>query len=71
MDIDDIIHRLRQWADAYPEDIFRPLSENERITIHGTYPGYMDRIAATMGRHIGEQMRAIADDLEKCKGEVP
>jgi hypothetical protein len=66
MEIEQIIHRLRQWADAYPEDMFPPLSKEELATIQKVFPGFVDRASASMGRHMGRQLRELADELEKA-----
>ncbi len=58
--IESILHKLNEWSRAYPEDIFREPSKDEREWLHATKPGLMDRVSASMGRHM---VRLIRDDL--------
>lgn len=66
--IEDIAHRLKGWSEAYPEDIFRPLSEAEIKEVTKVYPGVIDRASAAMGRHFAKQMREMGVALEKALG---
>lgn len=50
--IDSILNQLESWGKAYPTDIFREITDEDREWLHSTRPGLMDRIAAGMGRHM-------------------
>lgn len=63
-EIEDVIQRLRQWSEAYPEDMFPALTKEELAQITKVFPGFIDRASAAMGRHIGKQMSEMANDLE-------
>lgn len=70
MKIKEILAEIER---AYPEDIFRPLSEEEIDLIHSQYPGFIDRASAAMGRHLLEVIRRklaepedIGEDLIRC-----
>lgn len=65
---EEIIQRLRSFSRAYPEDIFPAPSKVEIIEVHRVFPGFADRVSASMGRHIGKQLDEIADELEKVLG---
>lgn len=67
--VEEVMHRLRGWANAYPESMFPRLSENERRDLIKAFPGFLDRISADMGRHVSNQMQEMADVLEKALGE--
>lgn len=58
--VESILHKLNEWSRAYPEDIFREPSKEEREWLHTKKPGLMDRVSASMGRHM---VRLIRDDL--------
>jgi len=64
-DVEEIIQRLRSFSRAYPEDIFPAPSKVEIVEVHRVFPGFTDRVSASMGRHIGKQLNEIADELEK------
>ncbi len=66
MKVEQLINRLRQWANAYPEDMFPPLSKEELATVQKAFPGFLDRASAAMGRHMGRQLGELADELEKA-----
>ena len=57
---EELINRLRQTAEAYPEDIFTPLTDEDRKA-HGTL---ISRASAGMGRHFSKLFTAAADALE-------
>lgn len=67
--IEDVIHSLRLWNEAYPLEMFPKLKEADRAQIVKAFPGCIDRISADMGRHIARQMQLMADELEKALGE--
>lgn len=63
-EVEDLIHQLQSLAGLYPEDIFRPLSEDDRAAIPNLTPeGLSDRIAAHMGRHWSKWFTQAADAL--------
>jgi hypothetical protein len=64
---DDILNRLEGWASAYPLTVFPEPTKEQREWIHATAPGLMDRISASMGRHMAG---CIADDLAKLKASL-
>lgn len=64
-EIEDVFNRLDAWSEAYPIEVFSPLKDEERTWLHETRPGLMDRIAASMGRHIGRQVKHYTDQLRK------
>jgi hypothetical protein len=67
--IEDVIRNLRQWADAYPEEMFRPPTASEIASATKAFPGLVDKVSAAMGRHVRQRMREYADTLEKALGE--
>ncbi len=60
-DYADIVPRLRSFAEAYPTDIFPPLTDAERGELKR---GVMDRIGASMGRHCSKFMTEAADAID-------
>lgn len=60
----DIVHRLEGWDRAYPTDIFREVTDAERDWLHETKPGLIDRISASMGRHMASRIR---EDIGKLR----
>jgi hypothetical protein len=65
--IDSLLSTLGDWGKAYPLDIFREPTKDERDWLHTTRPGLMDRIAASMGRHMAG---LIARDLAKLRATL-
>jgi len=63
---DEALHRkLRDFARAYPEDVFPPTTAEERLTLS---PGLLSRISADMGRHFAKFATEAADAFdEKCR----
>jgi len=57
---DTLLHKLEGWDKAYPEDIFPELTTEEREWMQANKRGLVDRISASMGRHIA---RCIREDL--------
>lgn len=64
---DDILHKLAEWSRAYPEDVFPEPSKEDREWLHATRRGLMDRISASMGRHM---VRLIERDLASLKAAL-
>ncbi len=60
-DVQDVIHQMRSIAQAYPEDIFPPLTEAE---VKG-HSAIVSRASASMGRHFAKILKGMADDLER------
>jgi hypothetical protein len=54
MNIYEILDELEL---AYPEDVFPELTEEERAHLVSAHRGVMDRISASMGRHLVEVIR--------------
>jgi hypothetical protein len=61
---DTLMARLEGWDKAYPERAFPEPTDADREWIHGERRGLMDRIAASMGRHMAS---CIRDDLTKLR----
>ncbi len=49
MDAELMVNQLRSLAEAYPESVFPPLTDDQLMTLRP----FMDRISAEMGRHFG------------------
>lgn len=60
---DELVAQLRSHADAYPEDIFTPLS-NAEVAMH---EGIVTRASASMGRHMGAFLKQAADRIEELE----
>jgi len=58
--------RLQKWAEAYPEDIFRPLTDLDRKE----HPGLITRASAGMGRHMSPFMLKWANLLTQAAAMV-
>lgn len=63
----DLIHELRQFAQAYPEDIFTPLTDAER---EGN-DLIITKASAGMGRHCAKWFIKAADALESASPVAP
>lgn len=61
----EILHRLDSWCQAYPEDVFTPTTHEEIQAVAAAFPGMVDRISASMGRHMVKHMREMADTIRK------
>jgi len=59
--VSDLVKRLRGFAQAYPEDMFPPLTEEERGQLGGEI---ISRASAEMGRHFAKFATEAADALE-------
>ncbi len=46
----DILEHLQSWCEAYPEDVFTPLSDEDRRC----YPKVISRASGQAGRHFVE-----------------
>ena len=57
---DELVHTLRSFGLAYPEDMFGPVSEDERLL----YGNLITRNSAAMGRHCAKFMAQAADMIE-------
>ena len=60
--VEQLIEELRSFAEAYPEDIFRPLTDADRKE----HPVLITRASADMGRHMGKWMLRAAAALLAC-----
>jgi hypothetical protein len=47
--------------------VFREVADDEREWLHATRPGLMDRISASMGRHVAA---CIAEDLAAIRANL-
>ena len=56
-----MIRQLRNFAEAYPTDIFSEPTADERKWLHEIRPGLQDRIAASMGRHVAKCLLAALE----------
>lgn len=65
---DAFFDELCQWAKAYPESMFRPVSVEERAWLHAERPGLQDRIAADMARHILTRLIALGKASDRSAG---
>lgn len=59
--MEQLINRLRNIAAAYPEDIFPPLTDQERKQLPR---GFIDRISGAMGRFHAPRFTEAADALQ-------
>lgn len=66
IDIENQIHQLRMFTEAYPEDMFAPLSEDE-IKAHSEI---VSRSSATMGRHCAKIFAQAADTIGSLQSEL-
>lgn len=69
------LQQIRQWADAYPEDIFTPLSDEELKAVvaaaEKAVPHGSSRLHAGWARHIlGAVRRIAAEALEEMDREA-
>lgn len=60
---DDLIATFNGLAEAYPADVWPPLTQEEAVEIHRTHPGFVDRVSAAMGRFFGPRFREAATAL--------
>ena len=58
---DTLLERVQQFAAAYPESMFPEITEEERTWLIKTRPGLLDRISASMGRHMA---KALLESLD-------
>lgn len=61
MDTAILTHRLRSIANAYPEDIFGPVTEEEQKE----HASLITRNSAAMGRHLGQFLIEAADAIDQ------
>lgn len=65
----EILHRLDSWSQAYLEDVFTPTTHDEIQAVAAAFPGMVDRISASMGRHMVKHMREMADVIRAHPAE--
>jgi hypothetical protein len=58
--VEQVTHDLRAMAEAYPEDVFSPLTDADREA----HPDIIQRASAGMGRHLSKRLAELADQLE-------
>lgn len=63
---DDFTLRLRSLANAYPEDIFGPVTEAE-VKEHASL---ITRNSAAMGRHLGKFLLEAADEIDRLERDA-
>jgi hypothetical protein len=71
--VSDIEQRLRDFAEAYPEDLFSPLTKEEVERLQSKGRHLLDRASAGMGRHFAPYAIQAADrirDLEAALAEA-
>lgn len=61
-----LVERLRSFAEAYPEDIFIPLTAEETKT----YSSIITRASGGMGRHFATFAVSAADEIERLQAEL-
>lgn len=66
----ELVQRLRNCAQAYPEDIFPPLSKEDVTRLQSNNRHLLDRASAAMGRHFGPLFTAAADALEAKQAKI-
>ena len=62
--IEEHCHRWETWANAYPEDIFEPLTKEEIKQ----YSNIITRNSAAMGRHILKNVKEDTAELRRRAG---
>lgn len=67
--LDEVLHRLDSWAQAYPIDLFPEPEDADLKWLHATKPGLCDRISASMGRHMARHMQQMADVIRPIVAE--
>ena len=69
--IDNILNRLDQWGKAYPLDLFPEPSKEERDWLRTSgRPGLMEKVAASMGRHVHKMIAKDIADLTAALTEA-
>jgi hypothetical protein len=61
----EVIDKWEKWADAYPERIFTPFTDEELKE----HPNIITRASASMGRHILELLKRDVRNLKEKRGE--
>ena len=62
---DTLVERLRDFAEAYPEDVFAPLPQDKIKA----YSDIVTRASAGMGRHFAKFAKEAADEIERLTAE--
>jgi hypothetical protein len=60
-----LVERLRSLADAYPADVFPPVTDEDRAN----QPSLVTRASASMGRHFAPTFTEAADEIERLHAE--
>lgn len=68
--LEEALHRVRLWCDAYPEDIFTPLTKEETAAAVAAIRGAIgdagsDRLHASWARHILTGLREYTNVLDQ------
>lgn len=69
--IDSILHKLEEWSKAYPLDVFPEPTEKQRDWLHEGSPGLMDRVSASMGRHMSRMLTRDIAALRTALSGIP
>ncbi len=67
-DVAGLVEDLDSFQRAYPEEVFPELTDAERMGITSIYPGLIDRISASMGRHFATFAGQAATALRLSAG---
>lgn len=68
MNYDDLVRRLRDYIGAYPEDLFPPLTMEEKQETT-KLPGLFARGCAQMGRRFEKEAAEAADAIQELQRE--
>lgn len=66
----DAAEIARGFAKAYPEDVFLPVSKEDRAWLKAERPGLQDAIAGEMGRHLGQFFAENAKMLDAAADRI-
>jgi hypothetical protein len=61
----DIQRILKEIDRAYPEDIFPEPTKEQIDEVHSKHPGVVDRISASMGRHLAGLIRRKLEETDE------
>ena len=65
-----LVERLRSLSEAYPEDVFPPLSQDEIMAIHRAHSGFVDRLSAMSRRDLSRIFSDAADLIESLTKQI-
>lgn len=64
---DDLVHRLRGLAEAYPEDVFPDFTKQFSAEERKKHQILITLVSASMGRHFGKLFTKAADTIESLQ----